>query len=187
MLGALAGPSELGRYAIMLKAVEALSMVLQTRSSYVLGRTVHLGEQDALDMTSQHAGVALRTALAAGLLGWPAYVVLVPALLGEGYQADRAWFGVLAVPALVLSRPRCTPRTSPPRPARCRVTASGVGLALAVPLYALLIPAYGVAGACAASAAVYLGQAAFVGRAFRRTRLQGGGATRALRTVPSTH
>lgn len=186
VLGAIAGSSALGRYAIMLKGAEALSMIVQMRSSYVLGHTVHLGEEAAYDVTRRQGAIAWRTALATGIAGWIGYTVAVPVLLGDAFEADRAWFGVLAIPALLLTASSVyTSYFAGRGRLGVGVAASGAGLVIAIPLYALLIPAYGVPGACAASAMVYLGQTAYVGWVFRRTRLAGVCPSRTVRTVPS--
>ena len=169
ILGAVASQSELGRYLLMQKAVEALAMIVQTRASHVLGEVVFEDPISALRLTNEHGRIAFRTALSLGVLGAIGFGIVAPTFFGATFAQNRWWIAVLAIPSLILtSSSVLTSYFAARGELRFGLQASTVGVVLTLPLYVLLVPRYGLRGACLASGWAYLLQAAYLYVAFRR-------------------
>jgi O-antigen/teichoic acid export membrane protein len=179
LLGAIAGPRELGLYSVAVAWAEALWHLPTALAAVQRPTIVRSGLREAAAMATRvFRGAMLVTAVSAGVVIVAAPILCVT-FFGEEFRGSVDDLRVLALGAfgmvaLKLLGSALVARGHPVR----QSAAVGVGFAITVGLDVILIPPYGGLGAALASTIAYTAAGAVVCAIFLRAL--GGGASELL-------
>jgi SAM-dependent methyltransferase len=171
LLGVLAVPGDLGRYAVMVKAFDALGRVVQLRTSRLLGQCVGQPDRSAWVLISSQLPSLLATGFVLGAAGTLVFVLGATFVLGPSFGADRWWIVVLGFPYMVLVATSAVVAFFTSRGiTNVQNRTSIISAAVSVTSYVALVPRYGLRGACIGSGVGYLVTSVILAVEFWRVR-----------------